>query len=67
VDGRKRLSLSQAGAIQKLRSRLADMPAPENLTRRTLAIGGREREFFIHIPASRKGKSAPKTAPEPKP
>lgn len=50
---------SQADAIRRLRSRTANMPVPDNLTRRTLTVGGREREFFIHIPATCNGKPSP--------
>ena len=59
ADTRRTPTSSQADAIRKLRSRLADMPAPENLTRRTLTVGGKEREFFINIPAKCKGKPSP--------
>lgn len=35
------------------------MPVPKNLERRTLNIGDKEREYFIHIPDALKGKPAP--------
>lgn len=38
---------------------MANLPVPEHLTRRTLMVGGKEREFFINIPASCKGKPSP--------
>jgi len=53
------LTPEKSGAIRKLRSRMASMPVPENLTRRTLTVGGKEREFFINIPAKCKGKPSP--------
>ncbi len=58
-DERKSLTASQSDAIRKLRSRLADLPVPEKLQRRALNVGGKEREFFIHVPASAKGKPSP--------
>ena len=58
-DARKKPTASQSAAIRKLREKMANMPVPENLQRRTLKIGDKEREFFINIPASVKGKIAP--------
>lgn len=58
-DERKSPTSSQSDAIRKLRSRLAEMPVPDKLQRRTLDVGGKEREFFIHIPDKAKGKPAP--------
>jgi polyhydroxybutyrate depolymerase len=58
-DGRKKPTPQQAAAVRKLRDRMANIPVPENLTRRTLTIGGQEREFFINIPASCAGKPSP--------
>ena len=58
-DSRKIPTASQADAIRRLREKMADLPVPENLTRRTLTVGGQEREFFINVPASVKGKPAP--------
>jgi polyhydroxybutyrate depolymerase len=58
-DGRKKPTPEQAAAVKRLRDRMANMPVPENLTRRTLTIGGKEREFFINIPASCAGKPSP--------
>jgi polyhydroxybutyrate depolymerase len=55
---KKTLTPEQAGAIRKMRERMAHMPVPEKLTRRTLNVGDKEREFFIHIPASAKDKPA---------
>jgi poly(3-hydroxybutyrate) depolymerase len=54
----RRISPSQGDAIRKLRERMANMPVPENLTRRTVAVGGTERGFFINIPAECKGKAS---------
>jgi polyhydroxybutyrate depolymerase len=56
---KKTLTQEQSGAIRKMRERMANLPVPENLTRRTLTIGGKEREFFINIPAKCKGKPSP--------
>jgi polyhydroxybutyrate depolymerase len=58
-DTRRTPTPSQSDAIRKLRSRLAEMPVPENLQRRTVTVGKKEREYFIHIPSSVKGKPAP--------
>ncbi len=58
-DSRIKPTASQSAAIRKLRERMANLPVPENLQRRTLKVGDREREFFINIPASVKGKPAP--------
>jgi len=58
-DARKKPTASQSAAFRKLREKMANMPVPENLQRRTLKVGDKEREFFINIPASVKGKIAP--------
>lgn len=58
-DTRKEPTAGQLDAIQKLRSRLADMPVPRGLQRRTLMVGGKEREFFVHVPDKAKGRPAP--------
>jgi polyhydroxybutyrate depolymerase len=58
-DARKKPTASQSAAIRKLREKMANMPVPENLQRRTLKIGDKDREFFINIPASVKGNPAP--------
>jgi len=58
-DGRKKPTPEQAAAVKRLRDRMANIPVPENLTRRTLTIGGKEREFFINIPESCAGKASP--------
>jgi len=58
-DTRKEPTAGQVEAIRKLRSRLADMPVPRGLQRRTLVVGGKEREFFIHIPEQCRGKASP--------
>ena len=57
--GSTRPTASQADAIRRLRSRLADMPVPENLTRRTLDVEGKDREFFMNTPPAAKGKPSP--------
>ena len=49
----------QSAAIRQLRARVAEMPVPENLTRRTLTVGGIEREFFINVPARCVGRPSP--------
>ena len=49
----------QSAAIRQIRSRIAEMPIPENLTRRTLTVGGREREFFINVPERCVGRPSP--------
>lgn len=56
---RRQISPSPGAAIRKLRDRMANMPVPENLTRRTVTVGGKQREFFINIPAKCKGKASP--------
>jgi poly(3-hydroxybutyrate) depolymerase len=58
-DSRIKPTASQSAAIRKLREKVANMPVPENLQRRTLKVGGVEREFFINVPAACKGKPAP--------
>jgi polyhydroxybutyrate depolymerase len=35
------------------------MPVPENLTRRTLDVEGKDREFFMNTPPAAKGKPSP--------
>jgi len=59
TDSRIKPTASQSAAIRKLREKMSNMPVPENLTRRTIMIGDKDREFFINIPASVKGKPAP--------
>ncbi len=59
ADTRIKPTASQSAAIKKLREKMATMPVPENLTRRTIMVGDKEREFFINIPVSVKGKPAP--------
>jgi polyhydroxybutyrate depolymerase len=48
-----------AKAVRGLKDRMANMPVPGNLDRRMLKVGDKEREYFIHIPESVKGKPAP--------
>lgn|GEM_PF-3596287 len=50
---------SQGSAGCRLRVRTANMPVPRDLTRRTLKVGETERELFVHIPDTCRGKAAP--------
>lgn len=45
--------------IEAQRKKVAALPVPANLTRRTLKVGEVEREFFIHIPDQCRGKASP--------
>jgi polyhydroxybutyrate depolymerase len=56
---RRTRTAGQSAAVRQLRERVADMPVPENLTRRTLPVGGREREFFINVPPRCAGRPSP--------
>jgi len=49
----------QAEAIRRLRERVAAMPVPEGLERRTIRVGDREREYFLHVPPKVAGRPAP--------
>ena len=59
ADGRRRFGPAQADAVRRLRERVSTMPVPANLVRRTIDVGGREREFFVHVPERAKGTPAP--------
>jgi polyhydroxybutyrate depolymerase len=59
AGSQRRPTPAQADAVRRLRDRMADMPVPPNLVRRTLDVGGRKREFFINVPARAKGRPAP--------
>ncbi len=45
--------------IEAQRKKIAALPVPVGLARRTLKVGEVEREFFIHIPETCKGKASP--------
>ncbi|MBM4156163.1 MAG: hypothetical protein FJ221_14230 [Lentisphaerae bacterium] len=45
--------------IEAQRRKIAALPVPAGLVRRTLNVGAVEREFFIHIPEPCKGKASP--------
>lgn len=45
--------------IEMQRKKIAALPVPVGLARRTLKVGEVEREFFIHIPETCKGKASP--------
>lgn len=45
--------------IEAQRKRIAAVPVPASLERRTLKVGEVEREFFIHIPESCRRKASP--------
>lgn len=49
----------QRDAIRRLRERTENGPVPPGLERRKIQVGNAEREFFINIPDSIKGKPAP--------
>jgi polyhydroxybutyrate depolymerase len=55
----RQISPSQSSAVRKLRDRVANMAVPENLTSRTVTVGGKEREFYLNIPAKCQGKPSP--------
>ncbi len=46
----------QAEAIRQLVERVAVMPVPEALERRTIRVGDREREYFLHGPPQVAGR-----------
>lgn len=45
--------------IEAQRKKIAALPVPANLQRRTLKVGEVEREFFLHIRAQCKSKASP--------
>lgn len=59
ADDKKKVDPKQAEAIRALRSRLNEMKTPDGLEKRTIKVGDKEREYFIHIPPAVKGKPAP--------
>jgi polyhydroxybutyrate depolymerase len=58
-DQRRKLDPKQADAIRKLRSRMSGMKTPDGLEKRTIKVGEKDREYFIHVPPTVKGKPAP--------
>ena len=59
ADERIRPTREQADAVRRLRGRVADMPMPEWLERRTIRVGDLDREYFLHVPPQAAGKPAP--------
>lgn len=59
TDERIRPTREQADRVRRLRERVADMPVPQGLERRTIRVGAVDREFFLHVPAKVVGKPAP--------
>ncbi len=45
--------------MRRLRTRVADVPVPQGLERRTIRVGDLDREYFIHLPAGPAGRPAP--------
>jgi polyhydroxybutyrate depolymerase len=56
---RKAPTSSQRDAIRRLRERTENGPVPPGLERRKIQVGNTEREFFINIPNSIKGRPSP--------
>jgi polyhydroxybutyrate depolymerase len=52
-------SLQDALRQRQTKNATMKLPLPANLERRTLKVGDAEREYFIHIPESVRGKPAP--------
>ena len=58
-DLRKTPTSGQRDMIRRLRERTENGPVPPELERRKIRVGNAEREFFINIPNSIKGKPSP--------
>ena len=58
-DLRKTPTSGQRNRIRRLRERTENGPVPPELEQRTIRVGNTEREFFINIPDSVKGKPSP--------
>ena len=59
IDERIRPPREQADRVRRLRERVADMPVPQGLERRTIRVCAVDREYFLHVPATVAGKPAP--------
>jgi len=58
-DLRKTPTSRQRDRIRRLREQTENGPVPPELERRKIRVGNAEREFFINIPNSIKGKPSP--------
>lgn len=56
---RIRPARQRAEAVRRLRSRVAEMPVPDGLERRTIRAGNLEREYFLDVPGTVVERPAP--------
>lgn len=59
IDLRKAPTAAQRDAVRRLRERTESGPVPAGLERRKIRVDDVEREFFINVPDSARGKPSP--------